>query len=385
MHRPAERQVLRSGGVAEHHVLAGVDELADLLVAVDAEAAAGDGDADALGAFGGEVGRQVRHPRGRLGLAVHHDEVEAALPAEPGVAADGVGVQPAARLRHRPERRQLTIGEPRGVEQVEDVGHPGERRGARVGEVGPELLVRDGGLGEQQAGTDQQVAVHHRQAVAVVHRQRGGGAVVRGEAEVGSDALGVAADVVPREADQLGGTGGAGGAEQQSQLRVQVVARRVEDVDEGTTRHDVGSVRRHEVVAPAVRAGEQHGVATLERGEIADHRVDVVVALEQHQAAGAAELGLPFAHHPGQFWVAHRRPGCDEGRCPTEPGQGAEWRAVRTEGRTPVRRRGHEKTPETPVTSTATRSPTTGTVAGSTRACRVVPSSRATRTEACGP
>ena len=79
--RGAARQVGGVGGVAEHDVRAAVDELADAVGdAVDRpqlEVAAGDRPADRAGVAGGERRREVRHPGRRLGLAVHHVEVDA--------------------------------------------------------------------------------------------------------------------------------------------------------------------------------------------------------------------------------------------------------------------------------------------------------------------
>ena len=80
--RPRARSAAVSG-VAQHHVGPGVDELADLGPGrpghgLDPKVAAGHRDADRGGPDGGQVGRQVGHPRGGLGLAVHHEEVEAA-------------------------------------------------------------------------------------------------------------------------------------------------------------------------------------------------------------------------------------------------------------------------------------------------------------------
>ena len=51
------------------------------------------------------------------------------------------------------------------------MGHPGERRAAMAAEQCPELVVDDRAVGEDEPGAAQQVAVDHRQAVAVRHRQ----------------------------------------------------------------------------------------------------------------------------------------------------------------------------------------------------------------------
>ncbi len=96
-HLLAEPEVGRAAGVAHHHVGAGVDQLADAgLVGLghgfEAERAAGHGHPDRGGPGRGELRRQVRHARGRLGLAVHDEQLEP-------VAAAELGVRPHARFR----------------------------------------------------------------------------------------------------------------------------------------------------------------------------------------------------------------------------------------------------------------------------------------------
>ena len=76
----------------------------------------------------------------------------------------------------------------------------------------------------------------------------------------------------------------------------QLVVGPVHDVDPVAPGDDVGPVRREEVVAQAVLAGEQHRMVGLERGEVGDHRLDVVAALEQDQPAGGPQLRHPVAH-----------------------------------------------------------------------------------------
>ena len=53
------------------------------------------------------------------------------------------------------------------LEHVECVGHPGERGAAVPAEQRPELVVDDRAVGQDQRGSTEQVAVDHREAVAV--------------------------------------------------------------------------------------------------------------------------------------------------------------------------------------------------------------------------
>ena len=79
--RRAERQVSVIGRIAEHHVRAAIDELADVvgqaLDRPELEAAPGDRPADRAGATAGDRRREVGHARRRLGLPVHHVELGA--------------------------------------------------------------------------------------------------------------------------------------------------------------------------------------------------------------------------------------------------------------------------------------------------------------------
>ena len=171
----------------------------------------------------GQVWWKVRHPRGCLGRAVHHEQVEAALLAERGVSANRFRVQPSPGLGQVAQLRQVKVGEPDAVEQVERVWHACERRAPRGAEVLPEHGRGDRLLGEQQGGAHRQVAVEHRQAIAVVQGQRRRGDVRGPDAEVLGDGGGVGSQVGVREADQLGRSRGARRGQQHGEVRVQVV------------------------------------------------------------------------------------------------------------------------------------------------------------------
>ena len=86
VHVAAPRQVDHGLGVAQHDVGSGVDELAqatvELAQRVDAERAAGDGQPDRLRALVEQVGGEQGHPRRRLGLSVHDEQVPAPLAAQ---------------------------------------------------------------------------------------------------------------------------------------------------------------------------------------------------------------------------------------------------------------------------------------------------------------
>ena len=176
-----------------------------------------------VGCVGGQARRQDGHSRRRLRLAVHDDEVPAAPLAELGEAADLVGRQPAARLGDGPQRRQVQLGEARPVEQVEGVRDARERRRPGGADQPPEAGVDDRQLGEQQRRAPLQVAVQHRQAVAVAERQRRRGQVRGAQGERRRDGLGVGLQVAVRQAHELGRPGRPGGAQQQRQVVVQPV------------------------------------------------------------------------------------------------------------------------------------------------------------------
>src|SRR5690606_8701704 len=101
----------------------GVDELADLRVqAVDRlqpEGPARDGPADRVWVTFGELGRQVHHSRGGLGLAVHHEEAPAFAPAERGVPGHTLGSEPSAGLGDIAQPRRPNVLETHAVEEIE--------------------------------------------------------------------------------------------------------------------------------------------------------------------------------------------------------------------------------------------------------------------------
>ncbi len=131
-------QVGRTLGIAQHHVRAGVDELAHAGALVDGlvegQLAPGDGDPDGAGVLVGEGGWQPRHPGGGLGLAVHHDEVPATGATDARPASYGLGRESAPGLRDVTQRGQLALLEPAGSEELEGVGNAGEARRPGGGE-----------------------------------------------------------------------------------------------------------------------------------------------------------------------------------------------------------------------------------------------------------
>ena len=309
----------------------------------------------------GEVRREVGHPRGRLGRAVHHDEVPAAAAAEAAPAAYGVGVEAPAGLGHLAQRRQVAVLEAAGRQQVEGVRDPGEGGGAGAGEEVPEALVDHAQAGQHDARAGDEVRVQHREAVAVVQRQRGDRAVRGGQGEVVGDRGGVAGDVGAREPDQLRRPGRPRRAEQQREVGVEVVRGRVAAyvvADAGET-DDVGVVGRDDGVAlGAARVGDdQRDVAVLEGREVGDERVEVVGALDQDQpplrSPGAGAVGdqagecgmaeLDVARDDGGR-VAERRVGEDRRRADRCRGAAGEAEVVVTA--TPrVGRRGPARSP----------------------------------------
>ena len=234
-------------GVAEHDVVAAVDQLADAVgLAVDRaqlQVTAGDRHADGARVGGREVRREVRHPGRGLGLAVHDEELDAAPRLAAGVpAGDGVGGQPTAGDGQEPQRRHVDALRSRPLEELEGVGHAGDVRHAVVDHRGPEARVDDRRLGQDDRRAGRQVGVQDRQPVAVVQRQRGDAAVGRSEGEELGDGGGVGDEVAVREPHELRGAGRPRRAEQQAQVGVEVpgIGGVALDLDAGGRRGDDG-------------------------------------------------------------------------------------------------------------------------------------------------
>ncbi len=320
-------EVGRRRGVAEHHVGALVDELTDLDAVggrqrqlgqrLQRERPAGDREADRRRRRGGEVGREVGHPGGGLGLAVHHEQVPPTTAAEVGVLPHPVGREPPPGLGQVAQRRQVQVGEPDPVEQVERVGHRREG-GHPVGADGvPEAGVDDGEVGQQQGRAGGEVAVDHREAVAVVHRQRGRRDVAGADAQVGRDRLRVGGEVLVGEPDQLRRAGGARRREHQREVRVQVVDGAGAALEEvAAAQQDVGVVGVDDrVEVPGVVAGdEDHRMPTGQRGEVGHDGVDVVGAGEEDEPPGAAEPLGETGDADGEVAVRHGAVGGHQGR-----------------------------------------------------------------------
>ena len=313
--RAAPREVGRLVRVAEHDVRPGVDDLA----VEDLEVAAGDGDTDGARVLGSQVGGQVRHPRGRLGLAVHDEQVPAALAPERGQLDDAGRVHPAAGLGDRAQVGEGHRGEPDAVEQVEGVGDTGQGRHLRVPGELPEALIGDREVGEHDRRPGDEVAVHDAQAVAVVQRQARHGSVTRADAEGAGDRLGVAAQVVVGEADQPRRAARAARAHEQGEVGVQGVGgvlavdghragpggRRGAVVVRGD--RDVGVPRLRDRRGGRARRGEQHDVTGRVGREVADEGVEVVGTVDVHQPTLTGEDAGPPRHPLGELGPGQRR------------------------------------------------------------------------------
>ena len=319
-HGAAEGQVGRGLGVPQHHVGPVVDELADLGVVrprerplgerLDGERPARDRDADGAGGVEGQQRRQPGHPGGRLGLAVHHEQVPPALAAQRGPAAYVVRGEAAAGLGEVAQVREVHVGEADPVEELEGVGHAGQGGGPVGAHVVPERRVDHGVVGEQEARPGQQVAVHDGESVAVVHRQHRRCDVAGGEVEVGGDRAGVGEQVVAGEPHQLGRAGGARGREQQREVGVQVDPRLGTPLDQARVPapEDVGVVGVHQA-GGGRRRGQQHRAPGGEGAEVGDQRVGVVVALDEDQATGGPQPARERRHPSGQIGVGQPVPG----------------------------------------------------------------------------
>ncbi len=196
----SEGEVGRVVGVTEHDVRAGVDDLP----VDDVDVASRHRDADRAGVLGCTVRRKVGHARGRLGLAVHDEQVPSPATTQLGEGDHAVGVDAPPGLGDGAQVWKVEIGEPPPLEEVERVRHAGE--GGHPGPTGqvPEARVCDGEVGEHDRGTGEQVTVDDAQAVAVVQGQARHRTIRGADGEVVRDRPGVAREVVPGEADQAG-------------------------------------------------------------------------------------------------------------------------------------------------------------------------------------
>ena len=167
-------------GVAHHHVRPGVDELADVLVGVGRRRGSsrkcppGTGMPIGVGRGRGEVRREVGHPGGGLGLPVHDEQVPAARAPELGVAADLVGRHPAAGLGDVAQVGQVAVGEAAARRAGRTCTARRRSWWRRLGAARSQKhsSATERSVSTTEAPTDQ-VAGEHRQAVAVVQRQRG--------------------------------------------------------------------------------------------------------------------------------------------------------------------------------------------------------------------
>jgi len=173
---------------------------------------------------------------------------------------------------------------------VRDARQP---RGPRPSDQVPVAGVDDGEVAEDEAGPTREVAVDHREPVAVVDRQAGHRAVAVGERERLDDRGRVAVEVVVRQPHQLGRPRRPGGREQQRQVGVQVVLGRVvlgrdRPGRTGPLHHAPRAVALDQpghVVRP-VAGDEQHHVPTAQGGQIGDQPVDSVLGRHEDQLAG---------------------------------------------------------------------------------------------------
>ena len=204
---------------------------------------------------------------------------------------------------------QVHLREPDPVEQLEGVRHPGEGRDpCLAGEV-PEARVGHGEVGEDDRGAGDEVAVHDAEAVAVVHGQARDGPVGGPDRQRGGDRLGVAAQVVPRQAHEARGAGRPARAQEEGEVGVQRGGRRgavAHDGAVGVDRH-VGVPGRGEGGGRVAGRGEEHRVAGRVRGEVADEGAERVRGVHVDEAALAGEQGCRVPHPRGEVGAGQRR------------------------------------------------------------------------------
>ena len=203
--------------VAHHHVRPGVDDL----TVVNAEPAAGDGYTDAVGILQRQVRRQVSHPSGGFGLAVHDVEIPGLPLGQASVLLHPLRSHPASSLRHPAQRWQrLAAIEAHLVQQVEGMWDAGQRGHPRCPRKVPETVVHHAFVGRHDGSPHREVAGQHGQPVTVGERQACDGAIVGGQLQILPDRDGVADDGVRVQAHQFWRSRGARRTEQQGQLRV---------------------------------------------------------------------------------------------------------------------------------------------------------------------
>jgi hypothetical protein len=148
-----------------------------------------------------------RHPGTRLGLPIHDAQFPAVAATLFGECPRAIRTQAAAGLGHLAQRGQVRQAVPARGDQVEGMRHGGQGRDAFGLQQGPQVVVDEGPVGQDDRGARGQVGVQHRQPVAVVQRQRRCRDIARSDAETGDDVVGVRVDGGVRQPDQLGGSG----------------------------------------------------------------------------------------------------------------------------------------------------------------------------------
>ncbi|ODQ86574.1 hypothetical protein BFG51_16445 [Dietzia alimentaria] len=310
-------EVGRGAGVPHHHVGAAVHQLTGGVRigsprTVDAEGAAGDRDPDGPRTGPREVRGEVRHARGRLGLAVHHDQFCPARLQVRGQATHRLGREAPARLGEVAQAGEAVQSvETDALEEFDRVRDGGERRHLPGLRPVPERRCGDGVGVEHHGRACQQVTVQDGQAVAVVRRQGGDRPVPRHDAQVVHDRPRVGQHRPPGLPDELGCARGPGGAQEQCEVGMQVVPRRCREHPgrEGSAvpRDNVGVPCREEVVGGrALRRQEEHDVAGGVGGEIVHEELDGVRRHQAYQATTGRHgrvLGGALGAHPGERGV----------------------------------------------------------------------------------
>ena len=286
------------GGVAEHDVRAGVDDLAGVgagdvdvrgvvdvggdgdvggvvdvagrltggiavrhpLQRPDLDRTAGDRQADRTGV--GAHGRRwhERHAGGRLGRPVHRVPLGVPAPGALGPRRHLVGGHLAARLRHEAQRRHANVFGAGLIEQVVGVGNPRQVRHPVFEQQRPEARVDDRGRGGDDAATDGEVRMQDRESEAVTHREARDADVAAAQALELGDRGGVREQVADRELHQLRVAGRSARAHQQSEIGMEFGARR----------------RRVDVEMPVIVIDARPDAQGRSRGPPLDQPVDVV-------------------------------------------------------------------------------------------------------------
>ena len=153
-------------------------------------------------------------------------------------------------------------------------------------EQGPELVVDDRTIGDDEPGATKQVTVHNRKAVRIRHGQSCCCPVIFVDLQVIGDRGGIGEQVAARQPDKLRRTGAARRRHQQREVRVQTMGAAWPAFDDAVVADDdVGVIAPLDCRLTTPGGHRQHHVTACQRTEIVNQRREVVARLEQYEPA----------------------------------------------------------------------------------------------------